>query len=224
MYFEMNLWKMVEPRSFWLAHPMDISLQKGLYLSTFLSQSNSNFVKKFSIWGRFRFADFSSDWRPINSLVNISAIKENIHWNISRVVMHFCSQCEFISWLNIKSYSFFTWKLEQNVRQCFSAYAAKWCAVLWLNHEGSESGLNKLSPKIMLHCYGHPIIGNFIHEKGLVRCSSNYCPNCLSRAISNFFVYNNSLRELNEQEAVAISQHSTPLTHNIYFDRCTISI
>ena len=98
---------------------------------------------------RFPFADFSSDRRPINSLVNISVIKENMHCNVSRVVMHLCSQCEFtcISWPNIQSYSFFTWKWDKNVRRCFSAYAAKCCAVLWLNHEGSKSGSNKLVTK-----------------------------------------------------------------------------
>ena len=33
------------------------------------------------------------------------------------------------------------------MRRCFSAYAAKCCAVLWLNHEGSKSGANKLVTK-----------------------------------------------------------------------------
>ena len=51
---------------------MDITLQKSLNLPTFYLKSNSNFEKKFGIWGRFPFADFSSDRRPINTLVNIS--------------------------------------------------------------------------------------------------------------------------------------------------------
>ena len=144
----------------------------------FYLKSNSNFEKKFGIWGRFPFADFSSDRRPINSLVITSVIKENMHCNISRVVMHLCSQCEFtcISWPNIQSYSFFTWKWDKNVRRCFSAYAAKCCAVLWLNHKGSKSGSNKFVTKDNAALLWIPYT-NFIHEKGFIRGSSNYCPN-----------------------------------------------
>ena len=70
--------------------PIDINNPAHFYL-----KSNSNFEKKFGIWGRFPFADFSFDRRPINSLVNISVIKENMHCNVSPVVMHLCCQCEF---------------------------------------------------------------------------------------------------------------------------------
>ena len=62
---------------------------------------------------------------PIHRLVHISEIQENMPCNVSQIVMYLCSQCEFISWLNIMSYSLFTWKRDQNGRLCFFAYAAK---------------------------------------------------------------------------------------------------
>ena len=177
---------------------------------------------KFKLWeevchlGKISFSLFFLGSMPIHSLVHISEIQKNMHCNVSRVVMYLCSQCEFISWLNIMSYSLFTWKRDQNGRLCLSAYAAKWCSVLWLNHEGSKRGLNKFVTKDNAALLWTPY-KIFIHEKRFVRCGSNYCPNCFSRAIqeAHLFFYNNSLRELSEQEAVAIVQLSIPLTHNI---------